>query len=164
MSSHATRGTIKLTVAGALLVGVIGGAGAAPVNRTAAIDTFSGVDEIVFACTSSTTFVNMSGMSRTFTLGPGGNEEAAILFEASASLDGAEQFDTGFVRLTIDGVAQGPADGTIPLIAVGERGTHGFNWQSKPLTAGSHTARVQWRTDLGSSFCVDARSLIVLPR
>ena len=36
------------------------------------------------------------------------------------------------------------------------------DWQSKPLAAVAHTAKVQWRMDLGSQICVDARTLIVL--
>lgn len=138
-----------------------GTAQAAPVSQTAPISNFSGVDEIVFACTNTTSFTNMPGMSRTFTLGAA--DQVVVMFQGSASLSG-QPFDTGFVRLTIDNAAQGPADGLIPLIGVDERGTHGFNWQSKNLSKGSHTARVQWRTDQGSSFCVDARSLIVLHR
>ena len=104
----------------------------------------------MFACTMPTTFVNMPVMNRTFTLGPGGTDEVVADVQASASLSGSEPFDTGFVRLQIDGSAQGPADGTIPLVAVGHHAIHGFNSQSKPLTAGSHTARVKWRTDLDS--------------
>lgn len=103
----------------------------------------------------------MPSMSRAFTLGAA--DQVVAVFQASAALSG-QPFDTGFVRLTIDNAAQGPADGLIPLIGVDERGTHGFTWQSKTLAKGSHTARIQWRTDLGSSFCVDARSLIVLHR
>lgn len=134
---------------------------AAPVSQNAPIGNFSGVDEIVNNCTNTTVFANMPSMSRTFTLGAA--DQVAVMFQASASLSG-QPFDTGFVRLTIDNKAQGPADGLIPLIGVDERGTHGFTWQSKALTKGAHTARIQWRTDLGSSFCVDARSLIVLHR
>jgi hypothetical protein len=32
------------------------------------------------------------------------------------------------------------------------------------LSSGRHTALIRWRTDLGSEFCVDARSLIILHR
>jgi hypothetical protein len=138
---------------------------AAPVNQTAPISRFTSVDEIVEACTTSTTFVNMPSMSRTFTLGGSTADQVVVTFQAAASLnDNGGPFDTGFVRLTIDGAAQGPADGLIPLIGVNERGTHGFTWQSKRLTVGSHTARIQWRTDLGSDFCVDARTLVILHR
>jgi hypothetical protein len=136
-------------------------AGAAPVNRSGAVTKFDGVHEIVEACTTSTTFVNMPQMSRSFAQGGTAADEVLVSFQAAASLNGVE-FDTGFIRLTVDGVVQGP--GVIPLLAVGERGTHGFSWPTAPLKVGSHTARIQWRTDLGSTFCVDARSLTVLHR
>jgi hypothetical protein len=137
------------------------GAQAAPTTRSGAITKFDGVDEIVEACTTATSFVNVPGMSRTFAQGGTASDEVVVTFEGSASLNG-EDFDTGFVRLTIDGTVQTP--GVIPLLGVGKRGTHGFNWQTRALSPGTHTARVQWRTDLGSSFCLDARSLLVLHR
>jgi hypothetical protein len=138
-----------------------GGAQAAN-SRTAPIDTFSGTDEIVEACTTSTNFVNMPQMSRTFTLGSGAIDEVAVMFQGAAMrLSLGSGFDTGFVRLTIDGAEQPP--GLIPLVSEGDAPAgHGFNWQSKPLAPGSHTARIQWRTDLGNELCVDARSMIVL--
>ena len=115
------------------------------------------------ACTPSTTFVNMPSMSRTFTLGGSTSDQVVVMFQAAAARVAGQPFDTGFVRLLIDGAAQGPGDGTIPLVGVGdESGAHGFTWQSKTLAPGSRTARVQWRTDLGSTFCVDACSLVVL--
>ena len=149
---------VGLALAGVLL-GPVGDAQAAPVNRTAAISKYSGVDEIVEACTNATSFANMPSMSRVLTRAGSGTDEVLVTFQAASSLSG-EPFDTGFVQLTIDGVAQGPGD--IPLLGADERGTHGFTWQSRPLAPGSRMAQVQWRTDLGSTFCVDARSLVVL--
>jgi hypothetical protein len=130
-------------------------------SRSAPINRFDGVDEIVFKCTRSTTFVNMPQMRRDFTVGGAVSDEVVAMFQGALSLDASGGvFDSGFLRLTIDGVEQSP--GTVPAIAADESGTHGFNWQTSPLTPGAHTARVQWRTDLGSHLCVDARSLIVL--
>jgi hypothetical protein len=55
------------------------------------------------------------------------------MFEGSLDLDtSGGPFDTGFLRITIDGSQQSP--GVIPAIGAGDRGSHGFNWQSKPLT------------------------------
>jgi hypothetical protein len=144
------------------LIGLVAATAAvAAVFRSAPISRFDGVDEIVFACTTTNTFTTIPQMTRTFTLGGSVNDEAVAMFQGSFSLDtSGGAFDTGFIRLTIDGVQQSP--GVVPAIGAGESGTHGFNWQTRPLTPGSHTARVQWRTDLGSNFCVDARSLIVL--
>lgn len=134
---------------------------AAPVNRSGAVTKFDGVDEIVQACTNTTSFANVPQMSRTFTIS-GGASSVVITFSGSASLSG-QQFDTGFVRLMIDNVQQSP--GVVPFVAVGEGSdANAFTWQSRPLAVGTHTARLQWRTDLGSSFCLDARSLVVLHR
>lgn len=152
-------------VAGLTLAGLVVTAAAveAATGRTALITKFIGIDEIVEVCTTSTTFVNMPQMTRSFSLGGSGNDEVVAMFLGALSLDSAGgPFDTGFLRLTIDGVQQTP--GEIPAIGVDDRGTHGFNWQSAPVSHGTHTARVQWRTDLGSNFCVDARSLIVLSK
>ncbi|HSE83700.1 MAG TPA: hypothetical protein VLB01_04045 [Thermodesulfobacteriota bacterium] len=130
-------------------------------NRSAPVSKFDGVDEIVEECTNTTTFANIPQMTRTFSLGGSTNDEVVVMFQGSIRLDDSGGiFDTGFIRLQIDGVEQAP--GLIPIISPNDSGTHGFNWQSKPLSPGSHTARVQWRTDLGSTFCVDARSLIIL--
>jgi hypothetical protein len=153
--------TTALFVASCLSVGTTQAAN----SRTAPIDTFAGTDEIVEACTTSTSFVLMPNMLRTFTLssqGSSANDEVVVMFQGAAMrLSLGSGFDTGFVRLTIDGVEQPP--GLIPVVSEGdEAASHGFNWQSRPLTPGSHTARIQWRTDLGNELCVDARSIIVL--
>lgn len=146
-------------VAGVASVALVAGAAAqAAISRSGPITSFDGVDAIVEVCTSSTSYTNMGSMSRTFTKGAG-EASVVVMFEGAMYLSG-EPFDTGFIRLRIDGKNQDPGD--IPVIGVDERGTHGFNWQTKALPPGPHTARVQWRTDLGSTFCVDARSLIVL--
>ena len=133
----------------------------AATSRSAPISKFDGIDEIVEACTTATNYVTIPQMTRTFTVGGSVKDEVVAMFQGSLSLGSSGgSFDTGFLRLTIDGVQQGP--GEVPAIGAADRGTHGFNWQSAPLAPGSHTARVQWRTDLGSTFCADARSLIVL--
>ncbi len=128
-------------------------------SRTGSITKFSGVDEIVEACTTTTIYANMPAMSRTVTVGAGAASSVVVTFSAAASLFG-EAFDTGFVRLRIGNSTVPPGD--IPFIGQGQRGAQSFAWESAPLTPGNYTIRVQWRTDLGSSFCVDARSLTVL--
>ena len=138
------------------------GEGQAATTKSAPVGKFSGVDEVIFACTTSTTFVNVPALSRTFTLGAGASEEVVAMLQGAFSMTRVSPFDTAFVRLLIDNVVQGPGD-QVPLKSADDFGsTHGFNWQSKVLAPGVHTARVQWRTDLGSELCVDARSLIVL--
>ena len=164
--STMSRRTIEM--AGLALAGLVLGAGfgqalAAPVNRSGVISKFDGVDEIVNACKPSptTNFGTVPQMSKTFTIS-GAASSVVVTFSGSASLNGVA-FDTGFVRLLIDNVQQSP--GEVPFIGVGESNeANAFTWQTKSLAVGSHTARVQWRTDLGSNFCFDARSLIVLHR
>jgi hypothetical protein len=160
----AERGTSRrwaALVAGVALLGVIAGAVAqAAVSGSGPINRFDGRDEIVEACTNRKNYGTVPKMVRTFTVTGSTDRAVVVMFEGSLSLGEEEAFDTGFLRLTIDDVEQSP--GEVPAIAPGGRGTHGFNWQTEPLSPGSHTARVQWRTDLGNTFCADARSIIVL--
>jgi hypothetical protein len=129
----------------------------AAVTRSAPINKFDGIDEIVEECTTATSFERMPQAAKSFSVSA--SNEVVAMFQGSLSLSG-DPLDTGFIRLTIDGVEQTP--GVVPAIGAGERGTHGFNWQSAPLSPGRHRARVEWRTDLGGTLCVDARSLIIL--
>ena len=165
-SGTARRTTKLLAVLAAIVLAAVAGAligvaaqaattGSAPINR------FDAVDEIVNECTTTSTFKLVPQMRRSFTVPGTTDERVVVLFQGALSLSGAAGgFDTGFLRLTIDGVEQQP--GEIPAIGEGERGTHGFNWKTAPLDPGAHVARVQWRTDLGESLCADARSLIVM--
>jgi hypothetical protein len=141
----------------------------AAIRRSAPISKFSGIDEIVEACTTATSYVRMPGMVRSFTLGGAAAEEVVVMFQGAAMRVNGESFDTGFIRLLIDGQVQGVGggDGQIPLKSPTPAGTseaaaHGFTWQTRRLAPGLHTVQVQWRTDLGSEFCVDARSLLIL--
>jgi hypothetical protein len=161
MTMFGRKGVLAgLVSAGCLLVAL--GPAQAVVSRSGVISKFDGVDEIVEACTNVTSFVTVPQMSRTFSIG-GSASSVVVTFSASASVSGVD-FDTGFVRLLIDGQQQSP--GEVPFIAVGGPfgDANAFTWQTKSLRTGSHTAQVQWRTDLGSEFCVDARSLVVLHR
>jgi hypothetical protein len=142
-------------------------------QRNAPISKFSGVEEIVNECTTSDStagFVDMPGMTRNFTLGGNTSEEVIVMFHAAATftLDPTEppgSLDTGFVQLEIDGAVQSPGN-QIEFIGTGVpsliTGAYSFTWQSAPLTPGSHTALIRWRTDLGSEFCVNGRTMIIL--
>ena len=135
----------------------------AAVKRTGPISSFTGVDEIVEACTTTTSYATIPSMTRTFTLGGTANASVAVLFKGALSLSSGSGFDTSYIRLQIDGVTQSP--GEIPVKGEGDPliATHGFNWQiPRMLAPGTHTARIQWRTDLAQQLCVDARSLIIL--
>jgi hypothetical protein len=147
-----------MLLSGLVLVGLIATAAAvAAVTRSGKVTNFVGRDEIVEACTSTTTFQTIPNMNLRFTQGSGGGS-GVVQFSGALSLSSSSLLDTGFLRLTIDGVQQGP--GVVPAIGANERGAQAFNWQV-PLKAGPHRARIQWRTDLGGTLCADARSMII---
>ena len=160
-----TLPAVRLAIAAALTALSLDTA-AAGVNRSGSVAKFDGVDGIAYSCTTSQTFTNMPDMTRTFSLPAGGTASVVVMFNAALNLS-SSAFDTGFVRLTIDNQVVGPGD-QVPVIGAetgspeSEEDGHGFTWQTKPLAAGSHTARISWRTDGGSSLCVDARSMIIL--
>jgi hypothetical protein len=161
---HASHWKTRLTVyAGVAVLGLATTVAVAyaATGHKSPITKFTGVDEVVEGCTNSTSYTNMPNMKRSFILDGSDNSEAVVMFSGSLSLgDEGGSFDTGFIRLTVDGSEQTP--GEVPAIGVNDRGAHAFNFQTASLAPGTHTARIQWRTDLGSSFCVDARSLTVL--
>ena len=125
------------------------------------VTKFDGTKAVINNCSITTAFQTISGMTQTFTLGGTANDEVVVMFQATWSGQ-TDPFDTAFVRLTIDNLEQ-PTNVSVPIFGGGNGSfTHGFNWISKTLTPGNHTARIQWRTDLGSFLCVDDRSLVVL--
>ena len=159
MSSRRRKAAV---VFGAFVLAVLAStaiAVAAAVNHSGPVTSFDGRDEIVQRCTTGTSFSTMPQMKRSFMLGGTGNASIAVMFSGSLSLSG-DPSDTGYVRLLVDNVQQTP--GVVPAIGSGERGAHAFNWQTQRLSPGSHTVKISWRTDLHGSFCVDARSLIIL--
>jgi hypothetical protein len=154
--------------AGLILAGACLGAEAhAATKRQGSLDAFTGVDEVVFECTTSTSYTQIPQMRRTFTVAGASRASVVVMFQGafSLSVDPAVTSDTGFIQLQIDGVVQGPGD-QVPVQSTqgggNVTGAHGFNWQSKRLAPGPHIVQIHWRTDQGSNFCVDARSLIIL--
>src|SRR5262245_24648330 len=107
-------------------------------TRSGVITKFSGIDENVNVCTTSTTFVQVPAMIRSFIISAGAATPVVVTFSTSAS-------GQGNVRLTIDGVEQTP--GSVPFISPVDFFTsHAFTWTTQPLAAGVHTARIQWRS------------------
>jgi hypothetical protein len=143
------------------------------IMQEGSIENFSGVEESVNACTTinpKPNYDDMPGMTLDFTLGGSTSEEVVVMFHATAYLELAsgQAVDTGYVVLKIDGVVQTPSD-EVPLISTDNStnaltATYSFTWQSTSLVPGRHTALIQYRTDSGSNFCVDTRSLIILHR
>jgi hypothetical protein len=166
MNLRATKKKIAV-IAGVALFGTITTvtiAGALS-SHTAPITKFTGVDESASRCTNSKTFVNIPQVYRSFTLGGTTDDEAVAMFSASMILYPHPQGtpDLGEIRLTVDDVLQLPVD-VIALGSTGEQRAVAFNWQTSAVTPGTHLARIQWRTNEGSRFCVGARSLLVLSK
>ncbi len=160
MSMTTRRKALAAALLAAGFLGTFSDADAAT-SRSGTISKFDGVDEIVEACTTRTSFGTVPQMTRTFTIS-GSASSAVVTFSGTARLNGTDS-DTGFLRLTIDNVEQTP--GVVPFVSEGSSSeSNSFTWQTRSLSVGTHTARIQWRTDLGSTFCLDARSLIILHR
>jgi hypothetical protein len=163
----------RLISSATLLVGVSLAFSAEPAaaqvrTKSGAITKFDGADNHNSACTSSSNFKNLPSMSVTFTQGGPGADEVAVLFEGAGWF--VEQLNFVGIRLTVDGVVQpGPGAGGDtfifggdPAIDTGGTTSHGFNFQTEALSAGSHVARIQWQSFDGSEVCVGPRSLLVL--
>ena len=129
-----------------------------------------GVEDIVVDCTTSDIsegFVDMPGMTRDFTLGGSTSEEVVVMFQAVSSLAPGPEPGPRLCPATDRWRGAGPRESD-PFISSGDAlnraEARNFSWQSTPLAPGSHTALIQFRTDSGWQFCVNARSLIILHR
>jgi len=121
---------------------------------------FDAVDATDNPCTSSTAFVDMPGMTKTFF--QGSTDEALVMFTG----EWISNTGRAMIRLLIDGVVQaGPGDAASPFAPHEGTGvaTNGFNFITNALGVGNHTAKIQWSTT-GSQICVDERSIIVMHR
>ena len=132
------------------------------------IGNFSAQDATDEQCTNSTAYVDMPGMSVSFTISGTAKRHVLALFQG-------EWFnnDRALARVVVDGVVQsGPGEPNSPITldSGNDAGspidqTNGFNFITDNLTAGvKHTLKVQWASVAGGSICVDERSLIVLRR
>jgi hypothetical protein len=113
-------------------------------------------------CTSSASFVDMPGMSETFTFGGTASRPVLVLFQGRWN-NAAEGH--AIIRLVIDGVVQPGPGASVTLHeddASADLETNGFNFISAPLAPGTHTAKIQWQKFAGAVICVGTRSLIVL--
>lgn len=126
------------------------------------------VDAAAGTCTNSTDFVDMPGMSETFSFGGNAPRPVLVLFQGSFAGDADS---AARIRLLIDGVVQPPPGDGVDVHeedASVDIATNGFNFISAPLAPGTHTATIQWLaagvTDPLPMTCVAGRSLIVLHR
>lgn len=117
-----------------------------------------GTDEI---CTTSTTYEDIPGMSKTFQQGGLAAGDEVIVMANMQIM----QISRGYMRLVIDNV---PQTGTGAEIEIGESGDvallDSWNFVSDPVSRGTRTAKLQWRSDPGHTTCMFNRTMIVLHR
>jgi hypothetical protein len=104
---------------------------------------FDGVDATDNPCTTSTTFVDMPGMTKTFN--QGASDQVIVMFTG----EWIPSTGRALIRLVVDGVVQpGPGDAASAFVPHEGTvaGTNGFNFLTTALAAGGHTAKIQWST------------------
>ena len=157
--------TKRRALGAALIFGLLSLAGSVAAVTTMAggpISEFRGVQvgPPDIACTSSTEFESMPGMTLPFRLSKRGR--VVVMFQGQFGEGDSTAGARAGIRLTIDGVVVGSA------VAVGnDHGdglqTFGYNAFSGRLGVGDHTAQVLWHTyPDGATSCVEERSLITL--
>jgi len=130
------------------------------------LSRFDAIDATDNPCETSTTFVDMPGMTKTYSQGGpvGGKSRSIVMFQG----EWIPNTGRALLRLLIDGVIQtGPGDNASPFAAHEgtQDATNGFNFITNQQTnAASHTAKIQWASVFGDSICVDERSLVILHR
>lgn len=144
----------------------IAGIASAQVLGSGTIRSFNSASASDFVSTTSTTFTDMPGMTVTFAI-PVGGESVVIMFSGEFPTDlPFTPCDTGanfaFVQLVIDGVIHSGPDGV--GLHSADYSSNGFNFISGPLAAGTHTAKIQWRTTAPFAGCALNRSMIILHR
>lgn len=98
--------------------------------------------------TSSTTFVDATGLTTTITTGA---HRCLVIFSGNAHVSGAGSSANAAFDLAIDGTRQGQGFGlTIAQQSGSADGPNipvGFTYLTDALSAGSHTFKIQWRVD-----------------
>jgi hypothetical protein len=147
-----------LPVTAALIFGA--GAWAAGSTQNAQVNRFDGVSEGIGVCTTTTTFIDIPAMSKSFTVSGKVKAAVVVMFQGSIVQNGTSPVDAGSIRLLVDGVVQQPD--SVRVTSNHQGGTNGFNFVTTVLRPGTHTARIQWETDQGGAMCIDSRSLVIL--
>jgi hypothetical protein len=146
-----------------------GGADPAAVSKSVinlATGRADAVDGTGFTCTGSASFVDLPAMSKTISFGGTAGRSVLVLFQSEFLSFATNSLAP--IRLTIDGVPQGPANDVAmdfhhPVNDPFPVETHGFNFISDVLAPGTHTVKLQWRdSGGGGQICAGARSMIVL--
>jgi hypothetical protein len=107
---------------------------------------------------TSTDWVDMMGMAKTFKISGAGRDEAIVLFQAE--WDASSDFS--LIRLLIDNEIQGQS---VCAHAADGASTSGFVWTTSPLKPNvTHTAKIQWKTVAGAYVETYTRSMVILHR
>ncbi len=144
---------LPLAVVGLLVIWVVGervARGQATVTGAAEIRSFGFVnvncEDPVCLQGPGSSFVDIPGAAVTFTLPGGPGRRVLVHFQARwggglPTASGAR----ALVRLAVDGVVQEPFDMWVFTTRPdGGNGTHGWQWTTSPLSAGSHTAQLRF--------------------
>ena len=107
--------------------------------------------------TTSSTFVDITGLSVIIGIPSGKHAELIITFSGEVNT-----CDAMYVRATVDGAAAKPAETQLQWNFSGGADSHSFTFYKKDVGPGSHTVAMQWR---GLSTCdhqfMDARSMVI---
>lgn len=122
--------------------------------RMAAVSAFDAIN------TTSTTFIDVPGLSTTFKVAAGKHADVVIQFSGEMNSPSAL-----YMRAIVDGAAANPNNaGSGPQMFWGVGGgatSQTFNFYQFGLGAGSHTVKMQWDGLSGSQF-MSYRSMVVL--
>ena len=173
---------VKAALLTVLVLGLAGGAATAVGVARTASGTSSKFDAVEIAhpqdvndpvCTNSTTFTDMPGMTKTFQTGGlfTSPSPAIVGFQAQFMSPGSVIYNMGSVRLVVDGAVQDGSGSELSLSDPVGPTTLGRTWNffTSPLSSGSHTAVLQWRTvapldpadPVSTQLCMQNRSMFI---
>ena len=170
------RTSLTLALALALVVGATGTVVAASIAKSAkavtAVKTLTTND---YLTTESTTYIDVPGMSTSISV-PASQQALLIITFAAPTECSRVAGDTAeadcSVRVLVDGAAVTPAESVLRSGRNAGGSNTGRGWMANamqfvrgPLTAGSHTVKVQWKVfnfSGGSQFILNGASLTIL--
>jgi hypothetical protein len=113
--------------------------------RGAPFATVSDLDGTVFS-TASTTFVDVTGATATFTTA--GTARLYVFVNGSANSGGTA--NTVYLTLTVDGANVGHSTLGLQYLSQAGVSPFGFTYLTSNLSAGSHTVKLQMRVSSGT--------------
>lgn len=161
---------VSITSAGITLALGSVRAGSGALSRFDTTETNHEQSENDSACTSSTTYVDMPDMTKTFTQGGLFASQALVMFQSQVPSDTETGYaNLGSIRLLVDGTVQDGAGSNLTVSAYGPAPTvngRGWTFMTNSLGVGSHTAKFQWKTDRSNDsnaqFCTQNRAMTIL--